>query len=119
MTVQHLAGIIMFSPDPERLASFYREALGIPFEIQQHGQIREHLECEIWNIHFAILKKAETHPGSNIAPSFRVSDLEDFLAQLSQKGLKPLHPMIDIGEGKRVSSIADADGNMIRLIQIN
>jgi len=119
MTVQQLAGVIMFSPDPERLATFYRENLGIPFESQQHGQIREHLECEIDDIHFAILKKAQTYPGSNIAPSFRVSDIEGFVTRLNQNGIKPLHPIIDIGEGKRICSIADTDGNMIRLIQIN
>lgn len=119
MTVQHLAGVITFSPDPERLATFYRGALGIPFEKQQHGQIREHLECEIGDVHFAILKKAQTYPGSNIAPSFLVADIEDFLMQLNQSGVKPLHPVIDIGDGKRVSSIVDPDGNMIRLIQID
>lgn len=119
MTVQHLAGIIMFSPNPERLADFYREALGIPFEKQQHGKIREHLECEFQNIHFAILKKAQTNPGNTIVPSFVVRDLEEYLASVAQKDVKPLHPIIDIGEGKRICSIPDADGNMVRLIQID
>ena len=116
MAVQHLAGVIMFSPDPERLAGFYRDTLGVPFEKQQHGQIREHLECEFSGIHFAILKKVQTNPGSTVVPSFRVSDVEAFLKQTQAK---PLHPIIDIGEGKQICSIADVDGNAIRLIQIN
>ena len=119
MATNHLAGVIMFSPDPERLAEFYRETLGLPFEERQHGKIREHLECEVGNIHFAILKKAQTRTGDTIVPSFAISNLQQFLERLSQKGIKPLHPMIDIGEGKHISSISDADGNMIRLIQVD
>ena len=119
MTVRHLAGLILFSPDPERLAEFYRQALGIPFEERQHGRIREHLECEFENIHFAILKKARTDPSGTIVPSFAVPNLQDFLDRLSQSGIQPLHPIIDIGEGKRISSIPDADGNTIRLIQVD
>ncbi|MFN8404376.1 MAG: hypothetical protein U0V48_12595, partial [Anaerolineales bacterium] len=103
MTVRHLAGLILLSPDPERLAEFYREALGIPFEERQHGKIREHLECEFEGIHFAILKKAQTNAGGTVVPSFAVSNLQEVLDQLSGRGVQPLHPIIDIGEGKRIS----------------
>src|SRR5215510_15484571 len=92
MTTQHLAGVILFSQDPERLGGFYKEVLGIPFEPQRHGQIREHLECEFGNIHFAILKKGQIRAGSNITPSFAVENIQEFLEDLSHKGVTPLHP---------------------------
>jgi predicted enzyme related to lactoylglutathione lyase len=117
MTAQHLAGIIIFTPDPERLATFYREVLGIPFAPAQHGNIREHLECLFGNIHFALLKKAQTQPGS-VTPSFRVANLGEFLETVNERGIKPLHPVIDLGEGKCCSTIADPDGNWVRLIQL-
>src|SRR5690348_14885125 len=111
MATNFLTGIIMFSQEPRRLAAFYRDALGIPFEVAQHGKLAEHIECEFNNVHFAILKKGQTFPGSNIIPSFAVSNLRDFLEQLGQQDIKPLHPIIDIGEGKSVSTISDPDGN--------
>lgn len=113
-----LVGVIMFSQDPDRLASFYREVLDIPFEEAQHGKLKEHLECLFGNVHFAILKKAQIHPGSNITPSFSVPNLPVFVEQLSQRGIKPLHPIIDLGEGKCCSTICDPDGNTVRLIQL-
>ena len=119
MATQHLAGVILFSQDPERLGKFYKEVLGIPFEPRRHGPIREHLECEFGNIHFAILKKGQIYAGSNIIPSFAVDDIQEFLEDISQTGVTPVHPIIDIGEGKRISTITDPDGNTIRIIQVN
>ncbi len=119
MSTSFLTGVIMFSQEPERLAAFYRETLGIPFEMAQHGQLAEHIECEFNNIHFAILRKGQISAGGNIIPSFAVDDLEAFLDTVGRRGIKPLHPIIDIGEGKRVSTITDPDGNGVRLIQFS
>jgi predicted enzyme related to lactoylglutathione lyase len=118
-TTQTLTGIIFTSMNPERLAAFYRDVLDIPFALAQHGKIREHIECEVNHIHFAILKKGQIAPTSNITPSFRVNDLAGFIDGLAARSITPLHPIIDLGEGKRVSTIADPDGNTIRLIQID
>jgi hypothetical protein len=32
--------------------------------------------------------------------------------------IEPMHPIIDLGDGKRVTTICDREGNTIRLIQI-
>ena len=114
-----ITGLVLASKDPERLSTFYREVLNIPFELAQHGRMRPHIECEVDNFHFAIIPKGKTSEGGNLTPSFLIPDLSTFLSQLSQRGIQPLHPMIDIGEGKLISTIADPDGNAIRLIQIS
>jgi predicted enzyme related to lactoylglutathione lyase len=119
MATKQLAGIIIASSQPERLAVFYREVLGIPFAQVQHGQIREHLECLFGDIHFAIIKKGQIHAGSNITPSFRVDNLQRFIEQLKPHNIKPLHPIIELGEGKYCSTIPDPDGNAIRLVQLD
>lgn len=116
MTAISLAGIILYSPEPENLAKFYKEVIGIPFELQSHGKIKEHFECLFGNIHFAILKRKEATVVNSIVPSFRVDNLKQFI---ETKGLKTLHQFIDLGEGKMVTSISDVDGNMIRLIQLS
>ena len=113
-----ITGLALSSQDPERLSTFYREVLGIPFALAQHGQLRPHIECEVDNFHFAIIRKGQVAEGSNVTPSFFVLDLAAFLTQAAARGVQPLHPVIDIGEGKCISTIADPDGNTIRLIQI-
>ena len=113
-----ITGLVLASQDPERLAAFYREVLDIPFALAQHGKMRPHIECEVGSFHFAIIHKGKATESGNITPSFLVPDLPDFLARLSARGIQTLHPVIDIGEGKSITTIADPDGNAIRLIQI-
>jgi predicted enzyme related to lactoylglutathione lyase len=112
-----LTGLIILAQEPERSAAFYREHFGLPLEIQRHGPMREHLECEQGGIHFAVLKARPTSE-KLMVPSFRVADLSAFLAGLQEAGIKPLHAVIDIGAGKRICTVLDPDGNEIRLIQI-
>src|SRR5437868_4199793 len=105
MSAIQLVGVMIMAQEPERVARFYRETLGIPFEPAQHGKIGEHLECDFYNIHFAILKKAQAQPANTVIPSFCVTDLQQFLEQLSLRDIKPLHPIIDLGKGSCVSTI--------------
>ena len=116
--MMRITGLVLASKDPEQLAAFYREVLEIPFELAQHGKMRPHIECEVGNFHFAIIHKGKISEGSNLTPSFLISNLGEFLIRLSECGIQPLHPLIDIGEGKSISTIADPEGNPIRLIQI-
>jgi hypothetical protein len=116
MKIKSLSGIILYSPDPVRLARFYIEKIGMPFELQIHGNIREHYECIFNNIHFAILKKGKETTERNFIPSFRVENIN---AYLDYHHLKTIHPVVDLGEGKKVVTIKDADENPVRLIQIS
>jgi len=114
MKILHLAGLIIHSHQPDTLARFYRDALGAPFAPQSHGPIREHQECDFAGIHFAILQRKA---GGTFVPSFACASLEEALADVASLGVRPLHPIIELGAGKRVCSIADADGNLLRLFQ--
>ncbi|HPH99324.1 MAG TPA: hypothetical protein PK772_03230 [Chitinophagaceae bacterium] len=115
MTANSLAGIILQSQNPEKLAQFYNRVLDIPFTLQVHGNIKEHYECLFNNIHFAILKANKHESSSKVIPSFRVNNLKHFI---QEKNIKLLHPIIDLGDGKACTSIEDIDGNVIRLIQL-
>ena len=112
----HLAGLIINSAQPETLARFYREALGIPFALQSHGPFKEHFECDFAGVHFALLKRKHSATGS-IIPSLACTNLEASLADLAPRGIEPLHPIIELGAGKRVTSITDPEGNVLRLFQ--
>ena len=53
-----------------------------------------------------------------MAPTFKVADLERSVAELQAGGVKQVRPLFDIGEGKRLASFADPDGNVFSLIEV-
>ncbi len=111
--VKRMTGLIMSSPDPNRLATFYKEVLGLPLTLNKHGNLPEHWECDFEGIHYAILKERKNETtSSNFVPSFEVDDINEFVRQ---NDLAMLHPLMNLGSGDFVGSISDADGNVVRL----
>jgi len=124
MHAEALSALVIYSPHPEQLAVFYRTHLGIPFESHGHGPIRDHLEAWLGGapghgVHLAILKGngPEGHRGS-VAPTFRVADLDRAVTSMRDGGAKQVRAVFDIGEGKRLASFADTDGNVFSLIEV-
>src|SRR5262249_59052928 len=105
-----LSAITFHSSDPERLARFYAEAVGLPFEAHRHGTLPEHFEAFVNGIHFAMWK-ANENVGGPIVPVFRVPDLDRSTAKLTASGVPHLHKAMDLGEGKRVVTFRDPDGS--------
>ena len=111
--VKGLTGVIMSSPQPERLASFYRDVLGIPLALNRHGNTPEHWECDYQGIHYAVLKqKVKAQANINTVLSFAVDDIERFV---TTHGIQLLHPIMDLGEGAYIASFNDPDGNILRI----
>jgi predicted enzyme related to lactoylglutathione lyase len=110
-----LGGLIMTSPNPARLADFYRAHFDIPYQLNQHGALQPHYECDHKGIHYAILDGPEAECPGNVVPSFQVGNLDVALADFEREGVKALHPIIELGGGPRVCTIADPDGNHVRL----
>jgi predicted enzyme related to lactoylglutathione lyase len=112
-----LSALTMHSSDPVRLASFYRDVLGLPLAIHEHGTLGGHYEGSLGGVHFAVWQ-ASPAVGGPFVPVFKVANLDAELARLSQRGVPLRHKPMDIGEGKRVVTLSDPDGNGFRLIQI-
>jgi len=111
-----LAGIVLHSSEPARLAAFYRDALGVGVEPAQHGTVGQHFEGMIGGTHMAIWKPMGKF--GVFVPVFRVDDVDVAADALRARGLEAMHATLDIGEGKRVATFRDPDGNAVRLIQI-
>lgn len=110
--VKGLGGVIMSSPEPERLANFYRDVLGIPMALSRHGNTPEHWECDYNGIHYAVLKqKVNAQANVNTVLSFRVDDIERFV---KAHNIPLIHPIMDLGEGASIVSFKDPDGNILR-----
>jgi predicted enzyme related to lactoylglutathione lyase len=119
MNVESVSAVLFYSPEPARLARFYAGNLGIPFELDRHGAIHEHHEADLGEVHLAVLKGRGPGPdGGGISPTFRVRGLDAFVKRLGEAGAPPLRPVLDLGEGKRVATFRDPDGNAFNLIEI-
>jgi catechol 2,3-dioxygenase-like lactoylglutathione lyase family enzyme len=124
MNVLSLSAVVFTSPDPQRLAGFYRERLGIPIEPGRHGRMQDHLEGWLGDpahggVHIAVLKgRGPSENAGGAAPTFRVRRLDPCVAALEAAGTPPEHKIADLGEGKRLVSFRDPDGNIFRLIDL-
>jgi predicted enzyme related to lactoylglutathione lyase len=117
MTQLAFSALTMHSEDPTRLAGFYRDVVGLPLALHEHGTVGGHYEGTVGAVHIAVWS-ASARVGGPFVPVFRVDDLAAALARLAERGVPLLHKPLDIGEGKRVVTFTDPDGNAFRLIEI-
>ena len=137
MKPESFAGIVRYSPDPDRLARFYREALNIQVAPTRHGPVKTHHEALFGGVHFAIWGASEGRIGeasgasrgvsgeavpsrmpASIVPVFRVPELAAASAEMARLGVPLKFGPIDLGEGKMLASFVDPDGPEFRLIQL-
>ena len=120
MAVQSVCGVILISDDVEGLAAFYRDALGLEFQREDHGDLDVHYGTDIGHCHFAI------HPRSNFgghgpsratAVAFAVSSLHEHLPRCKDRGATVVTEPHDEGFGP-VVTLADPQGNLFELVEL-
>ena len=116
-SVDCVSALVFRSHDPERLAAFYRDHLGIPFELQHHGTWPAHPEAWVHGIHFAVLRP--TRAERMLAPTFRVRALDDHIERLASQGVSALRRPLQLADNMRVASFRDNDDNTFNLIEVD
>jgi len=126
-STEFLSAVLLVSKDPEKLAQFYRNVIGIPLEEEQHDDTMKHYGCELGDLHFAI------HPVENFAASdpnnatqgvgsvklaFEIFDMEGFLKHIQALGVEPLYPPKSLGSSL-ITALLDPDGNEIEFTQLS
>ncbi len=122
--VESVAALILVSEDAPRLVRFYRDALGIPLEDEQHGGGGEalHYGCQLGKLHFAIhpvdnwRHAPETGPGA-VRIAFRVSDIERVSKALAERRVARLSGPDDLGWSQRISR-RDPAGNLVERVEL-
>lgn len=119
MKVDSLSAVVFFSNDPQRLAAFYEQNLGIAFANESHGPMHDHLEGQLGELHVAVLKgRGPDAQGGGVAPTFRVGELDAFVQRLHGAGVAPTRKIMDLGDGKRLATFRDPDGNTFSLVEV-
>lgn len=114
MTVQSLVGLGVYSDDPAAPLAFFRDQLGVPLALHNHGPVKPHHEALIGGTHIALFKGKP-----RLVPVFHVADLAGTLAVAEARGAVRAYGPAELGEGKRIAALAGLDGFEIRLIEID
>lgn len=119
MLVHSVGAILLISDDAEKLAAFYREALGLPLEDEVHEGVPLHYGCEIGSVHFAIHPSTDW-PGDQ-APNAQspvivlyTSDIQSAYQRLVAHGVQATPPF-DHGFAT-LTAFRDPDGNNIQVM---
>lgn len=120
--VTGIGGIFFKAKDPQALAAWYREHLGIPVE-DWGGATFPWRSAEnptgAGNTVWSPFKQDTTYFAPSRAPfmiNYRVEDLDDFLAQLSREGCE-VDTNIEDSEFGKFGWVVDPEGNKIELWQ--
>ncbi|QQQ75666.1 VOC family protein [Saccharothrix sp. 6-C] len=114
--VTGIGGVFLRARDPERLAEWYREHLGVP--MSDGGAITFHW-TEAETTTFALFADDTDYfgePGQRAMINLRVDDLAGLLARLRGHGVEVL-PQTEDSEFGRFGWCVDPEGNRIELWQ--
>ena len=119
--VKSICGTILMSSNPDALARFYSEALGLSFEREEHAGLAPHWGIDIGRVHFGIHPpenfKRDTAGHGSVVLAFDVTSLLECQARLEKLGAPCVQPPHDEGFGL-VASFSDPDGNQFELVEL-
>jgi catechol 2,3-dioxygenase-like lactoylglutathione lyase family enzyme len=121
--VRYLSAVLLVSVQPERLAAFYRDILGLSLVEERHGDSQAHWGCELGDVHFAI-HPLEDYPedprdgGGAVKLAFMVFELTELVEWLEANSVPLCYPPQPLGTGSLVTAVRDPDGNLVELTQL-
>ena len=121
-TVEFFSAVLLISKEPERLATFYRDVIGMPLEDEQHGETEKHYGCELGDLHFAIHPVANFkdtgHGTGSVKLAFTVFDMSAFVERMKSLDIPLAYPPKDTGFAI-MTALTDPDGNYVEFTQLS
>ena len=121
-TIEFLSAVLLISKNPEKLATFYKDIIGLPLEEEQHGETEKHYGCELGDLHFAIHPinnfKGTGYGTGSVKLAFTVFDMEAFVQKVKSQGFELAYEPKDTGFAM-MTAMTDPDGNYIEFTQLS
>lgn len=120
--IEFLSAVLIVSENPERLAAFYKNVIGLPIKTEDHDETHTHFGCELGDLHFAI-HPTENFPDQNIGTgsirlAFTTFDIQKLIGQIEAAGYYLAYPVKDTGFAL-MTALHDPDGNYIEFTQLS
>jgi len=118
--IERVTAILLISPDARALADFYRNALELPLEDEEHPGVPLHYGCNVGGVHLAIHASAgftgvPTRDAQSPVMVLGTSNVRAIAERLPEKGVQTIGPT-DHGFGLIVS-FRDPDGNLVEILE--
>ena len=121
MPIHSVGAILLISDDAPALARFYRDALGLSLDDEQHEGVPLHYGCELGAVHFAI-HPSEGWPGKATTDAqspvivLHTDDVQSAYDRLVSHGVAATPPW---DHGFAVSTaFQDPDGNHVQVMRL-
>ena len=120
MLVDSVSAVLLISDNAAALADFYKSALELPLQDEQHDGVPLHYGCEIGEVHFAI-HPSEGWPGVRARDSqspiiaLATQNVDLIAGRLRNVGVEPVGPY-DHGFAFTLS-FRDPDGNLVEIME--
>jgi len=115
-----IAAVLLFSDEPEDLATFYREVLGVQLRRIRVPDADTHWAAELRGVYFSIwpetevaTSRGESHRGG---VAFHVKNVEKEFERLKALGIKVEFPPRRTALGQ-IARLRDPDGNPFEIYQ--
>src|SRR5262245_58712164 len=120
LVIDRVTAILLISPDPRALADFYRNALGLLLEDEEHPGVPLHYGCDVGGVHLAIHSSAgfvgvPARDAQSPVVVLGTSSVRAVAARLSANGVQITGPT-DHGFGLIVS-FRDLDGSLVEVLE--
>jgi len=110
-----IGAVVLASPDPERLAGFYRKGLDLP-EPKPHGP--DHFGMKLANTYLGFERATARATPSKATVWFEVDDCRAACERLLAVGARAVtEPARDARLGELLATVLDPEGNPIGLVQ--
>jgi len=119
-------GILLYSQDPEKLASFYKEKVGM--EIGESAEYGEDYKDKFYGFkvgdseQFVVLHHSNIK-GKNKEPyrfmiNFEVKNIEEAVNRLKQNKVRLIQDIYHVENYGKIATFEDIDGNYFQLVQV-
>jgi lactoylglutathione lyase len=114
--IKAINAVLLHTQDVGRLAKFYRDVVGVPLELSDHGS-GLHAEAEVGDVHFAIFPGGPPpRERGPITFAFLVDDVSAEHERLKGLGVSFDMPPQEMGFGGILARFRDPDGNGVDLM---
>lgn len=122
--IKGIESILLFSENPQRLADFYAEKVGLKMTTEAEvGEGEDFFGFEfegshgLYIMHHSKVKGASKEP-ERVMFNLEVSDIEEDVKKLDEAGVKKIADIYHMESYGYIATFEDIDGNYFQLVQI-